>query len=83
LFASAQKNSTLKNPARYSISDSPASILNNASSVMLGGAGGYHHAKHQSLLSPGGAIQLNRENSLNGRQGSNPSEITDRNPMMR
>jgi len=32
LFASAHKNSTAKqHPTRYSISDSPATILNNAS----------------------------------------------------
>ena len=46
----------MKNPQqRYSISDSPSAVLNNASSVMIQP----HHKKHQSLLSPGG----------NGRDG--------------
>ena len=66
LFASAQKNSTAKqHPTRYSISDSPAAILNNASQVLMSGVIPNGHNKHQSLLSPGGAMQLNRENSMN------------------
>jgi|Laugresu1bdmlbsd_1035121.scaffolds.fasta_scaffold461359_1 hypothetical protein len=36
---------------------------------MMGGVIPNGHNKHQSLLSPGGAIQLNRENSMNNGQG--------------
>ena len=35
------------------------------------------HNKHQSLLSPGGAMQLNRENSLNGGERHNINQIND------
>ena len=51
----------MKNPSRYSISDSPAhlAMLNNASSVMPTG----NHTKNQSLLSPGGALHINRGNT--------------------